>query len=49
MRKTGKRMGRTLLLLASGACLVQVAGCLSGIAPVALSYLQSALLSGLLP
>ena len=49
MRKTGKRIGRTLLLIASGACLVQVAGCLSGIAPVVMSYLESALLSGLLP
>lgn len=49
MKRTGKRIGRALLLIASGACLVQVAGCLSGIAPVALSYLQATVLSGLLP
>ena len=47
MRRT-KSIVRVVIAVASGACLLQVGGCISGILPVAVSYGQSALLSALL-
>ncbi|HNU46093.1 MAG TPA: hypothetical protein PKH26_12440 [Phycisphaerae bacterium] len=43
-----KRWARVVMGLASGACLLQVGGCMSGILPVAVSYGQSLLLNAIL-
>jgi len=46
---TGSRFSRRMVLLfAAGGCLLQVAGCVSGIGPVLISFAESALVSYIL-
>ena len=42
------RLGRFVILLATGGCLLQVVGCVAGLAPAMVSYAESAALRGLL-
>lgn len=42
------KVGRLIALAVSGGCLVQLVGCTTGLIPVALSFVESAMLSGLL-
>ena len=42
------KVGRFVALVVSGGCLLQLVGCATGLMPVALSFAESALLSGLL-
>ena len=44
-RANPKRVTRLLALGLAGGCLFQVAGCVSGITPVVLSFFESAALS----
>jgi hypothetical protein len=43
-----RKLGRFVILVVSGGCLLQVVGCISGLAPVFASYAESAALHGLL-
>ena len=47
MRKR-HRLGRFVILLTTGGCLLQVVGCVAGLAPTIVSYAESAALRGLL-
>ncbi|MHC4698386.1 MAG: hypothetical protein ACYTFA_16760 [Planctomycetota bacterium] len=40
-----RSLKRLAFVVVSGGCLVQVAGCASGLLPVALSFIESAVLS----
>ncbi len=41
-------MHRRLALVATGGCLLQLTGCASGLAPVLISFIESAVLGSLL-
>lgn len=48
MKRIRTQPGRVLAAVVTGGCLLQVGGCLSGLAPIFLSIAESTLLSMLL-
>lgn len=48
MKHRRRQPGRLFAVIASGGCLLQAGGCISGLAPIYLSIVESTLLSMLL-